>query len=257
MQPVTSAPTCIDRTSLRVLNQEVIECRLCPRLVEYREDIGRIRKRAYRGQEYWSRPLPGFGDPAARLLVIGLAPGAHGANRTGRMFTGDRSGEFLYRALYEAGFANHPQSVSRDDGLLLTDAYITAPVRCVPPENKPTRQEILACRPYLVREIELLKNVRLVVVLGGIALDAYLAVLQDAGAIKSRAAFRFAHGACFVTHPQGPLLLASYHPSQQNTSTKRLTAAMLREIFEHARQLLKQPKRPEAVGVDSSAAAGK
>jgi uracil-DNA glycosylase family 4 len=173
------------------------------------------------------------------------------------MFTGDRSGEFLYRALCETGFANRPQSVSRDDGLLLTDAYITAPVRCVPPENKPTRQEILACRPYLIREIALLQNVRLVVVLGGIALDAYLSVLQDAGAVRSRAAFRFAHGACFETHPHGPLLLASYHPSQQNTSTKRLTAPMLRDIFEHARQLLDGPKQPEVVRVGSSVAAGK
>ena len=257
MLPVITAQTCIDLTSLRDLNQEVIECRLCPRLVQYREDIGRIQKRAYRGQQYWSRPLPGFGDPAARLLIIGLAPGAHGANRTGRMFTGDRSGEFLYRALCETGFANQPQSTSRDDGLLLTDAYITASVRCVPPENKPTRQESLACRPYLIREIALLKNVRLVVALGGIALDAYLSVLQDQSVLKSRGAFRFRHGACFETHPHGPLLLASYHPSQQNTSTKRLTAAMLREIFEQAQQLLDHPKLPEAVEADSSAAAGK
>jgi uracil-DNA glycosylase family 4 len=189
--------------------------------------------------------LPGFGDPAARLLIVGLAPGPHGANRTGRMFTGDRSGEFLYRALYETGFANQPQSVSPDDGLLLRDAYITAPVRCVPPDNKPARQEILACRSFLIRELALLKNVRLVVALGGIALDAYLSVLQDAGALKSRAAFRFAHGAYFETHPRGPLVLASYHPSQQNTSTKRLTAVMLREIFEHAQQLLGKPTPPE------------
>jgi uracil-DNA glycosylase len=251
------ATACLDLTPLRVLNQEVIECRRCPRLVQYRENIGRVQKRAYRGQEYWSRPLPGFGDPGARLLTIGLAPAAHGGNRTGRMFTGDRSGEFLYRALWETGFANQPQSVSRDDGLLLRDAYITAPVRCAPPENKPTREEILACRPYLVRELALLKNVRVVVVLGGIALDAYLSVLQDGGVIKSRAAFRFAHGACFETHPRGPLILASYHPSQQNTSTKRLTAIMLREIFERARQLLERSKPPEVAGVDNSAAEGK
>jgi uracil-DNA glycosylase len=257
MQPVSIAETRVDSSALSVLNQEVIECRLCSRLVQYREEIGRTQRRAYRGQEYWSRPLPGFGDPGAKLLIIGLAPGAHGANRTGRMFTGDRSGEFLYRALCETGFANRPRSVSRDDGLLLTDAYITAPVRCVPPANKPTRQEILACRPYLVREIALLPNVRVVVVLGGIAFDAYLSVLQDAGRVKSRAAFRFGHGACFETHPHGPLLLASYHPSQQNTSTKRLTAAMLREIFEHARQVLDRPKQLEVVEVDSSAAAGK
>ncbi|MGI9071497.1 MAG: uracil-DNA glycosylase [Bryobacteraceae bacterium] len=257
MLPVDTAQTCIDLKALRVLNQEVMACRLCPRLVQYRETIGRVQKRAYRGQEYWSRPLPGFGDSAARLLIVGLAPAAHGANRTGRMFTGDRSGEFLYRALWETGFANSPQSVSRDDGLLLRDAYITAPVRCAPPDNKPTREEILACRRYFIRELELLKNVRVVVVLGGIALDAYLSVLQDGGVIKSRAAFHFGHGARFESHPHGPLVLASYHPSQQNTSTKRLTAAMLREIFERARQLLEWPTHPEEVGVDSSATAGK
>jgi uracil-DNA glycosylase len=257
MLPVDTAQSCIDLTALRVLNQEVIDCGLCPRLVQHRESIGRLQKLAYRGQEYWSRAVPGFGDPAARLLILGLAPAAHGANRTGRMFTGDRSGEFLYRALWETGFANHPQSLSRHDGLLLRDAYITAPVRCAPPDNKPSRKEILACRRYLVREIALLKNVRVVVVLGGIALDAYLSVLQDSGAVKSRAAFRFAHGACFESHPHGPLILASYHPSQQNTFTKRLTADMLREIFERARQLIDEPRQPEAVGVDSSAAAGK
>ncbi len=257
MLPVDTADTYIDLASLRVLNQEVVECCRCPRLVEYREHIGRIQRRAYRGQQYWSRPLSGFGDPQARLLIIGLAPGAHGANRTGRMFTGDRSGEFLYRALWETGFANQPQSVCRDDGLLLNDAYITAPVRCAPPDNKPTRQEIFACRPYLVREIALLKNVRIVVALGGIALDAYLSLLQDGGAVKSRSAFHFAHGACFETHPEGPLVLTSYHPSQQNTSTRRLTANMLREIFERARQLLEQPRQRAAVAADSSAGAGK
>ena len=257
MLPVDPARSFIDSTALRVLNQEVIACRLCPRLVQYRENIGRVQKRAYRGQEYWSRPLPGFGDPAARLLILGLAPAAHGANRTGRMFTGDRSGEFLYRALWETGFANQPQSLSRDDGLSLRDAYITAPVRCAPPDNKPTREEILTCRRYLVREIALLKNVSVIVVLGGISLDSYLSVLQDGGVIKSRAAFRFAHGACFETHPHGPLVLASYHPSQQNTSTKRLTAAMLGEIFERARHLLDEPRHPEVAAVDSLAAAGK
>jgi uracil-DNA glycosylase len=182
--------------------------------------------------------VPGFGDPNAHLLIIGLAPGAHGANRTGRMFTGDRSGEFLYRALWEAGFANQPTSLSKYDGLCLKDAYITAPVRCVPPNNKPARDEILNCRPYLVRELALLKRVRLVVPLGAIGLDAYLSVLQDAGKILSRARFRFAHGAEFTTHEGGPLVLASYHPSQQNTSTGKLTAAMLRDIFLRARHFL-------------------
>ncbi|MGH9692788.1 MAG: uracil-DNA glycosylase [Bryobacteraceae bacterium] len=204
----------------------------------HREEIGRIRRRAYRGESYWSRPVPGFGDPDARLLIVGLAPGAHGANRTGRMFTGDRSGEFLYRALWEAGFANQPTSLSRDDGLRLSDAYITAPVRCAPPDNKPSREEILACRPYLVRELGLLKAVKVVVALGGIGLAAYLSVLQASGALKSRAAFRFGHGLLHKTHEGGPLVLVSYHPSQQNTSTGRLTATMLRDIFIEARRLL-------------------
>lgn len=199
-----------------------------------------MQRRAYRGEQYWSRPVPGFGDPNARLLIVGLAPGAHGANRTGRMFTGDRSGEFLYRALWQAGFANQPQSTSREDGLQLKDAYITATLRCVPPDNKPARDEVLNCRPYLVREMEILKNVRLVVPLGGIALDAYLSVLQDAGKIASRAKFRFAHGAEFQTHAGGPPVLVSYHPSQQNTSTGKLTAEMLRDIFMRAQSILKE-----------------
>lgn len=227
-----------DTAALRVLNEEVINCFRCPRLVAHREEIGRVQRRAYRGQQYWSRPLPGFGDPAARLVVIGLAPAAHGGNRTGRMFTGDRSGDFLYRALWETEFANQPESVSRGDGLKLRDAYITAPVRCAPPENKPSREEILNCRPFLVRELAILKNVRVVVPLGGIALDAYLSVLQERGCIKSRSRFPFAHGGTFETHPAGPVVLASYHPSQQNTSTGRLSAAMLRDIFTRARELL-------------------
>jgi uracil-DNA glycosylase family 4 len=227
---------------MRQLKEQVlpVNCRLCPRLVTWREEVGRVRRRAYRDEEYWSKPVPGFGDPAARLLVIGLAPGAHGANRTGRVFTGDRSGDFLYRALYEAGFANQPTSVSREDGLQLRDAYITSPVKCVPPDNKPTLEEIQKCRPYLERELLLLKRVKLVVVLGGIALQGYLSILQDSGKIKSRSGFKFGHGAKFVTHAGGPLVLASYHPSQQNTSTGRLTAAMLAEIFHEARRILDQ-----------------
>ena len=221
-----------------MLNEQIVECFLCPRLVAHRQEIGRVQRRAYRGESYWSRPVPGFGDPHARLLIVGLAPGAHGANRTGRMFTGDRSGEFLYRALWEAGFANQPTSLTRDDGLRLTDAYITAPVRCVPPDNKPLLQEILTCRPYLVRELALLKRVEVVVALGGIGLAAYLSVLKDNGWLKSRAAFRFGHGVVHRTHEGGPLVLVSYHPSQQNTSTGRLTAAMLRDIFLEARRLL-------------------
>ncbi|MGA8027847.1 MAG: uracil-DNA glycosylase [Bryobacteraceae bacterium] len=232
---------------LRILNEQMVECFRCPRLVAHREEIGRIQRRAYRGQEYWSRPVPGFGDPAARLFIVGLAPGAHGANRTGRMFTGDRSGEFLYRALWETGFANQPQSVSRQDGLTLQDAYIAAAVRCVPPDNKPTREEIMTCRPFLVRELAILRNVRVVLVLGGIALDAYLSVLQDSGLIKSRSKFCFSHGASFRTHENGPLVVASYHPSQQNTSTKRLTREMLREVFLKTRSLLDEARPRAAV----------
>ncbi len=226
------------RVEIELAKTVPISCRLCPRLVAHREEVGRVKRRAYQDQEYWSKPVPGFGDPAARLLIIGLAPGAHGANRTGRIFTGDRSGDFLYRALYEAGFANQPTSVSRDDGLLLRDAYITSPVRCVPPDNKPTLEEILTCRPYLERELALLRRVKLVVALGGIALQSYLAILQEQGQIQARSRFRFAHGAKFQTHEGGPLVLASYHPSQQNTSTGRLTAKMLAEIFHEAHRLL-------------------
>lgn len=170
------------------------------------------------------------------------------------MFTGDRSGEYLYRALWEAGFANQPESVRREDGLRLRDAYITAPVRCVPPDNKPLRQEILLCRPFLVRELALLGKVKVVVVLGGIALDSYLSVLQDSGSVKSRAAFRFAHGSEYRTHDGGPLVLASYHPSQQNTSTGKLTAEMLRDIFWRAREILKEVEGRTAVRLRKAAA---
>lgn len=197
-----------------------------------------MQRRAFRGQSYWAKPVAAFGDPAARLFIVGLAPAAHGANRTGRMFTGDRSGEFLYRALWETGFANQPDSTHHADGLRLTDAYITAALRCAPPDNKPAPDELCKCRPFLARELDLLANVRVVVALGGIALAAYLTVLQERALIRSRAPFRFQHGAVYVTHSGGPWLLASYHPSQQNTSTKRLTREMLREIFSKARALI-------------------
>jgi uracil-DNA glycosylase family 4 len=231
----------LSKSALTVLNERVAECRLCPRLVAHREQIAVEKRRAYRNWEYWGKPVPSFGDPAARLLVIGLAPGAHGSNRTGRMFTGDRSGDFLYRALWESGFANQPESLAREDGLKLSDAYITAPVRCAPPDNKPDNEEMLRCRPYFVRELDLLKHVRVVVLLGGVALRCYLAVLQDQGRIASRSAFLFAHGAEYASYAGGPRLLCSYHPSQQNTSTKRLTAAMLEAIFHRARAILEAP----------------
>jgi uracil-DNA glycosylase family 4 len=223
--------------SLAILNSQITACRLCPRLVRHREEIGEIKRRAYRDEVYWSKPISGFGDPAARLLIIGLAPGAHGANRTGRVFTGDSSGDYLYRALFETGFASQPDSKSAGDGMKLTDAYIACPVRCVPPDNKPLPEEVATCRPYLLRELALLPKVEVVVALGGIALHAYLALLQQQGLLASRAPFVFAHGREFATHTGGPKLLCSYHPSQQNTSTKRLTAAMLHDVFALVRQL--------------------
>lgn len=213
-------------------------CRRCARLVAHREEIGIVRRRAYRDEAYWSRPVPGFGDPEARLVLVGLAPGAHGANRTGRMFTGDRSGDFLYRALFETGFANQPKGRTSQDGLTLLDAYITASARCAPPDNKPAPEELETCRPFLIRELDLLRKKQVVVALGGIAMNSYLCVLQNCGLITSRTRFPFAHGAEYRTHEGGPLLVGTYHPSQQNTSTGRLTAAMLRGIFERARALL-------------------
>ncbi len=224
--------------ALAVLNQRVVACRLCPRLVEHRERVAIEKRRAYLDWTYWGRPVPSFGDPAARLLMIGLAPGAHGANRTGRMFTGDRSGDFLYRALWQTGFANQPESTSIDDGLTLIDAYITAPVRCAPPDNKPSRDEILRCRPFFDQELSTLPNVGVVVVLGGIAFENYLSALQRRGLIASRSAWRFAHGAEYETHAGGPVVLCCYHPSQQNTSTGRLTAEMLRAVFARAKSIL-------------------
>lgn len=210
--------------------------------MEYREQVGRTKRRAYQDWDYWARPVPGFGDPKARLLLIGLAPGAHGANRTGRIFTGDSSGDFLYRALFETGFASQPDSVSRDDGLRLMDAYISAAVRCAPPENKPLPEEVLNCRPYLERELELLKNLRVVIALGRLAFDAYLSILRAQGKIARRSGFVFAHGQEYRTGPGQPLLLCTYHPSQQNTFTGKLTQPMLQAVFRKARRRLEEPR---------------
>jgi len=223
--------------ALILLEREVVACRRCPRLVDYRERVAREKRRAFEDWQYWGRPVPSFGDPAARLLVLGLAPAAHGGNRTGRMFTGDRSGDFLMRALYATGFASQPRSESRDDGLRLTDAYISAAVRCPPPGNKPLPGEIRNCRGYLERELELLSGLKVVVALGRIAFEVYLSILRDRGAIAARSSFRFAHNA---EHPAAgrPLLISSYHPSQQNTSTGRLTLAMLEGVFRRARKRL-------------------
>jgi uracil-DNA glycosylase family 4 len=195
-------------------------------LVEHRESVARTKRRAYSSETYWGRPVPGFGDPDARLLVIGLAPGAHGANRTGRMFTGDRSGEFLFRALHETGFASQPGSTHIGDGLALIDCYVTAPVRCAPPDNKPLASEIARCSAYLRREIEAMPRVRVIVALGRIGFEAYRT-------LRGLPPLPFSHGARFAT---SPVLIASYHPSQQNTQTGRLTREMLRSVFEQARR---------------------
>jgi uracil-DNA glycosylase len=230
-------------TELRELQEKVVACQLCPRLRKYCLEVAEAKRRAYRDWDYWGKPLPSFGDTNARILIVGLAPAAHGGNRTGRMFTGDRSGDWLYRALYDTGFASQAESVSRDDGLTLHDVYITASLRCAPPANEPTLQELRNCRPYFERELELLPNVRVVVALGRIAFDQYLTVLQSKGLIRSRAAFAFGHNRLFITAPGAPLLISSYHPSQQNTSTGKLTAKMLLSVFQHARKAADRSSR--------------
>lgn len=224
-------------TRLQILSAEISNCELCPRLRDHCRAIAQIKRRAYRDWTYWGKPVPAFGDPKARLVIIGLAPGAHGANRTGRVFTGDKSGDFLYRALHETGFASQPTSTSVDDGLQLRDCWITASVRCAPPDNKPLPEEVATCRTYLERELSLLASTRVVVCLGKLAFDNYLRILRDQGLILSRAAFPFGHAAAFDL-PNGLTLVASYHPSQQNTSTGKLTAKMLRDVFESARRAL-------------------
>ena len=211
---------------------------MCPRLVEYRARVAREKRRAYRDWEYWGKPVPPFGNADARLLVIGLAPAAHGGNRTGRMFTGDRSGDFLYRALYRTGFASQPESVSRDDGMRLIGAYVSAAARCAPPDNKPTPEELRSCRPYLERELVLLGDLRVVVALGRLAFDVYLGILRGQGAIRRRADFVFAHNGEYRIAPDRPVLLSSYHPSQQNTSTGKLTDKMLTDVFRKARRIV-------------------
>lgn len=227
------------------LKAQVIVCRLCPRLVAHRERTAREKVRRYRGEEYWGKPIPGFGDPRAGLLIVGLAPAAHGGNRTGRIFTGDRSGDFLFAALHRTGFANQPWSRHLDDGLRLRDCYITAAVRCAPPENKPTPLELATCRHYLVEELRLLSRVRVVVVLGRIAFEAFLKAWVEAGGKLPARRPQFGHG-LMTELPGGLRLLASYHPSQQNTQTGRLTVPMFQRIFAQARRLLTDPKAAQA-----------
>jgi uracil-DNA glycosylase family 4 len=223
---------------LAVLQQEIIACTKCSRLVHYREEVARTKRRAFRDWTYWGRPVPGFGDPRAELLILGLAPAAHGANRTGRVFTGDRSGDFLYKHLHRTGFASQPTSTRRDDGLRLHNAYISATIRCAPPANKPLPSEIGNCQPYLIDELDLLRP-RAVLTLGRIAFDAYLRILLDRGLISSRADFHFAHGANYALPGDLPRLFASYHVSQQNTQTGKLTPAMFIRVLRQIRQLLR------------------
>jgi uracil-DNA glycosylase len=218
------------------LEREVIACVRCPRLVEYREMVARVKRRAYLDWEYWGKPVPAFGDPLARVLVLGLAPGAHGSNRTGRPFTGDASGNFMYPVLYETGFSNKPTASNRNDGLKLNNLYITAAVRCAPPDNKPLPQELANCAPYLDREIASLKNLKVVVALGKIGFDAYLGYLKRKALLKSKADLIFRHGAKYDL-PDSKTLLASYHPSNQNTQTGKLTRQMFTEIFKEAARL--------------------
>ena len=222
---------------LQALQDTVVACERCPRLVTHRREVARTKRRMYMDWDYWGSPLPSFGDPKARMLVVGLAPAAHGGNRTGRMFTGDRSGDLLYKTLYELGFASSPQSRRRGDGLRLRDAYITAALRCAPPGNKPLREELANCQPYMLDELALLTEVTVVVALGKIAFDACLRAFQERGLCLPPPRPRFGHGARF--NLDGRLtLLASYHPSQQNTQTGRLTPEMLLDVFKAAKEML-------------------
>jgi uracil-DNA glycosylase family 4 len=215
---------------LRVLDEQIVACRRCPRLVAYREKVAHEKRRAFRDWAYWGKPVPGFGDPHARLLILGLAPAAHGGNRTGRVFTGDRSGDFLFRALYKAGFANQPTSVNREDGLRLQGAYVAAAARCAPPDNQPLPIELQNCRSYLERELDILRPAA-VLALGKIAWDAYFSLLKAGGTAISRAAHRFGHGAEADIATTGIRLFGVYHPSQQNTQTGRVTLAMYGKVL--------------------------
>jgi uracil-DNA glycosylase family 4 len=225
-------------SKLRVFQEEIIACRKCTRLVKYREEVARVKRRAFRDWEYWGKAVTGFGNPRAQLFILGLAPAAHGGNRTGRVFTGDRSGDFLYAALHKAGFANQPTSLHREDGLKLKNTYIAAAVRCAPPANKPLPEEIVNCRSYLERELEILKP-RVVLALGKIAWDAYLELLKQQGKIASRAKFAFGHGAEAQPVIDGPKLVGVYHPSQRNTQTGKVTAAMYAKVLRRIQTLLK------------------
>lgn len=231
--------------TLGALNARIVACDQCPRLRSYCAEIARVKRRAYRDWEYWGKPVPSFGDPRARVLALGLAPGAHGSNRTGRPFTGDGSGDFLYPVLYEAGFASQPTATSRDDGMTLTDLWITSVGRCAPPGNKPTPEELRNCASWLDEEMRLLHNLRAVVCLGRIAFDGLLAHLLRRDVLSSRAGYTFAHGAEFA-FPNGLRAIASFHPSLQNTNTGRLTRPMFLAVFQRARELAGDPAQQAA-----------
>lgn len=218
------------------LNRDIITCRRCSRLVSWREQVAHQKRRAFQDWDYWGKPVPGFGDPRARLFIIGLAPAAHGANRVGRMFSGDSSGRTLIPALYRAGYANQPNSDHRGDGLVLQDAYLSAIARCAPPKNRPSSQEQASCQPYLMRELDLMPSVRVVMVLGKIAFDGYRRLLRQRGV--DLPTMDFSHSACYTSPSSLPALVASYHPSRQNTNTGRLTTAMLDDVFQQIAALL-------------------
>ena len=230
-------------SALVLLNKEIISCDRCARLMRYCGEVAEVKRRAWRDWDYWGKPVPSFGDPYARLLILGLAPAAHGANRTGRMFTGDRSGDYLYRSLHRAGFASQPESRSASDGLMLRDVWITASAHCAPPDNKPLPEELLNCRPYLEREVNSLHNLRVVVALGKLAFDTWLRILKLRSRIKRMADFQFGHN---VLYPLSPAVLCSYHPSQQNTSTGKLTQSMLDDVFIRARDIIRSGPTPAA-----------
>lgn len=223
--------------SLNEIEEALISCRKCPRLVAWREEVARVKRKAYRDQEYWGKPVPGFGDPDARILIVGLAPGAHGSNRTGRMFTGDGSGSFLFPALYRAGFASQPNAESADDGMVLRDVFIAAVCRCAPPDNKPSRDEVANCLPWLAAEMSVLSEVQLIVALGKIALDGLLS-LPDFGGLPKKD-FPFGHDSFYETPAGLPSILCSYHPSLQNTQTGRLTVDMFDQIWQRAKSSLR------------------
>jgi uracil-DNA glycosylase family 4 len=226
------------RDSLKRVTADVVACDRCPRLVAYRAQVAQTKRRTFRNETYWGRPVPGFGDLHARLVIVGLAPGAHGSNRTGRMFTGDSSGDTLFAALHAYGFASQPQALARDDGLRLSDCFITAAARCVPPGNRPSREELRCCQPFLLREMALMQTARVYVALGRVAYDTLRVAFEARGQDLQPAKMRFGHGNACQVGDEGLHLLCSYHPSRQNTQTGRLTTAMFRRIFSRARRIV-------------------